>query len=374
LTPRPRRPITPRHDRPLAHPQLLHRCPYRPRQIDPGRPPDPVDRRTERARDEGPGARQHGHRARARHHHQGPDGAPALHRARRPGIHPQPDRHPRPCRFRLRGQPLDARRRGLAVGGRRLPGGRGPDPGQCLPGPRRRPRDRHRAEQDRPAGGRARAGRRPDRGRDRHRRLGCGADLGQDRARHRRGARGRGPPPAAAQGRPRRTAQGDAGRLMVRRLSRRRRAGAHRRRGSAQGRPGADDLDRRGLRRRPGRRVHAQDDPDRRARPGRDRLSDSQHQAGPRHPRRRHHHPRAPGLRDPAARLPARPAGGFLRPVPGRQRRIREPARVHRQAVAERRQLLPRDGDLGRTRLRLSLRLPRALAPRGDPRANTRST
>ena len=40
-------------------------------------------------------------------------------------------------------------------------------------------------------------------------------------------------PPAAAQGRPRRAAQGAAGRQLVRRLSRRGRAGAHRRRHAA---------------------------------------------------------------------------------------------------------------------------------------------
>jgi GTP-binding protein LepA len=44
------------------------------------------------------------------------------------------------------------------------------------------------------------------------------------------------------------------------------------------------------------------------------------------------------------ARLQGRPAGGVLRPVPGRRRRLRGPARRGRQAAAERRQLHLRDG------------------------------
>ena len=56
-------------------------------------------------------------------------------------------------------------------------------------------------------------------------------DLGQDRPQHRRGAGSDGHPPAAAQGRRRRAAEGAADRQLVRRLSRRGRAGArHRRR------------------------------------------------------------------------------------------------------------------------------------------------
>ena len=48
--------------------------------------------------------------------------------------------------------------RGLDPGGGRQPGRRGPDAGQRLPGHRPRPRDRAGAEQDRPAGRRARPG------------------------------------------------------------------------------------------------------------------------------------------------------------------------------------------------------------------------
>ena len=48
------------------------------------------------------------------------------------------------------------RLRGRGAAGRRLPGHRGPDAGQLLPGHRARPRDRRRAQQDRPAGRRPR--------------------------------------------------------------------------------------------------------------------------------------------------------------------------------------------------------------------------
>ena len=47
-----------------------------------------------------------------------------------------------------------------------------------------------------------------------------------------------------------------------------------------------------------------------------------------------------------AARLQAGAAGGVLRPVPGRCRRFRGPARRHGQAAPQRRQLLLRDGDV----------------------------
>jgi GTP-binding protein LepA len=57
--------------------------------------------------------------------------------------------------------------RGLAAGGGRLPGGRGADAGQCLPGHRRRPRDRAGPQQDRPARRRARPRQGADRGRHR---------------------------------------------------------------------------------------------------------------------------------------------------------------------------------------------------------------
>ena len=95
---------------------------------------------------------------------------------------------------------------------------------------RQQPRDRPRPQQDRPARRRARAGQRADRGRDRPRRLRRRRDLGQDRPRHHRRARGDRHRLPAAEGRPRRAAEGAAGRQLVRRLSRRRRAGPHHRR------------------------------------------------------------------------------------------------------------------------------------------------
>ena len=96
-----RRPRRPAMTTPLRHPQLRHRRPHRPRQVDALRSPDPGDRRPDRAGDEGAGARLHGDRARARHHHQGPDRAAGLPRRRRRGLRAQPDGHPRPRRLRL---------------------------------------------------------------------------------------------------------------------------------------------------------------------------------------------------------------------------------------------------------------------------------
>ena len=204
----------PRHDgRPYQqYPQFLHRRAYRPRQVDAGRPADPAHRRARSARNEGASARFHGYRARARHHHQGADRAAQLPGARRQGLHPQSDRHPRPRRFRLRGQPLARRLRGLAPGGGRLPGRRGADAGQRLSRDRRRPRDRAGAQQSRSAGGRAGSGQEADRGRDRARCLERDHDFRQDRRERARGARSHRHPAAAAQGRPRRAAQGAAGR------------------------------------------------------------------------------------------------------------------------------------------------------------------
>ncbi len=72
-------------------------------------------------------------------------------------------------------------------------------------------------------------------------------DLGQDRPERARGAGGDRHAPAAAQGRPRRDAQGAAGRQLVRRLPRRRRAGAHRRRHAEEGPAHPHDGHQRGL-------------------------------------------------------------------------------------------------------------------------------
>ena len=134
LTPPGARPIPRRMTDTAPHPQLLHRRPHRPREIHPRRPADPVDRHRRRPRHEGAAARLDGHRARARHHHQGQHRPPRLRGQGRPDLRPQPHRHPRPRRLRLRGLPLDARRRGLAPRRRRLPGRRGADARQRLPG------------------------------------------------------------------------------------------------------------------------------------------------------------------------------------------------------------------------------------------------
>ncbi len=75
-----------------------------------------------------------------------------------------------------------------------------------------------------------------------------------------------------------------------------------------------------------------------------------------------------------AARLPPGDPGGVLRAVPGRRRAVRGLARGHGQAAPQRRELLLRDGDLGRARLRLPLRLPRPAAPRDHPGAAARAS
>ena len=64
-------------------------------------------------------------------------------------------------------------------------------------------------------------------------------------------------------------------------------------------------------------------------------------------------------------RLQAGPAGGLLRPVSDRRRRLREASRLPLQAPPQRRLVQLRDGDQRRARLRLPLRLPRP-APPGD--------
>ena len=321
------------------------------------------------ARDGRAGARFDGHRARARHHHQGADRSAQIQGARRQGLHPQPDRHARPRRLRLRGQPQPRRLRRLAAGGGRLAGRRGADAGQRLPGARQQSRDRAGPQQGRPAGGRAGEGQAADRGRDRPRRLGRDRDFRQDRPQHSRGAGSDRASPAAAEGRPRCAAQGAAGRQLVRPLSRRGGAGAHRRRRAAQGPAHPHDAHRRGLRCRSRRRVHAEADAGRGARPRRDRLPHRLDQGSGGHPRRRHHHRRPQADSRTPARLPSRDPGRVLRPVPGRRRAVRRPARRDGQAPPQRRELLLRDGDQRRARLRLPLRLPRPAAPRDHPGA-----
>ena len=72
---------------------------------------------------------------------------------------------------------------------------------------------------------------------------------------------------------------------------------------------------------------------------------------------------RAPGRRA-AARLPRGQADGVLRPLPGRHRPLRRPARRAGEARPQRRRALLRAGDQPGPRLRLPLRLPRP-APHG---------
>ena len=63
-----------------------------------------------------------------------------------------------------------------------------------------------------------------------------------------------------------------------------------------------------------------------------------------------------------AARVQGGAAGRVLRPLPGRHRPVRGPARRAREAVAQRRLAVVRSRDLAGARLRLSLRLPRPAA------------
>ena len=112
---------------------------------------------TDREMAQGTGARFHGYRARARHHHQGADRPAELPRQGRQGLHPQPDGHAGPCRLRLRSLALAGRLRRLAAGRRRQPGRRGADARQRLSRARQQPRDRAGPQQGRPARGRTRA-------------------------------------------------------------------------------------------------------------------------------------------------------------------------------------------------------------------------
>ena len=69
------------------------------------------------------------------------------------------------------------------------------------------------------------------------------------------------------------------------------------------------------------------------------------------------------------AGLPRPEADGVLRPLPGRRRRVRRSARGAREAAAQRLVVHVRAGDVGRARLRVPLRLPRAAAHGDRPRA-----
>ena len=119
------------------------------------------------------------------------------------------------------------------------PGRRGADPGQRLPGARRRPRDRAGPQQDRPARRRARPGQGADRGRDR---ASTPPTPCRSRPRPASASTSCWKPSSSACRRPRatrRAAEGAAGRQLVRRLSRRRRAGARHRRRAEEGQTSA---------------------------------------------------------------------------------------------------------------------------------------
>ncbi len=191
-------------------------------------------------------ARLDGPRARARDHDQGPRRRPALLAADGTRVPPQPDRHAGARRLRLRGLALARRLRGGAAGGRRRAGRRGPDPRQRLPRGRERPAHHPGPQQDRPAVGRRRRrsleqieeviGLPRDEAILASAKAGIGIDeilRGDRRAR------------PAAEGRPRRAAQGADLRLLVRQLPRRLRPGPGVRRHAAPKDEGPADGDRR---------------------------------------------------------------------------------------------------------------------------------
>ena len=172
----------------------------------------------------------HGSRARARDHDQGPGRARVLHGAERRDLPAAPDRHARPRGLHLRGLAVAGRVRGRAAGRRRLPGRRGPDGGQHLPGDRRRPRADPDHEQGRPAGRRARARGGGDRRADRRGPRRRAPDLGQDRRGRQRPARADRAARPAALRRPGRVAARADLRLRVRPVPRRDRLHPRRRR------------------------------------------------------------------------------------------------------------------------------------------------
>ena len=249
--------------RPRGHSQFLHHQPRRSRQVD-ALGPDP---RTDQGRrppgHESPVPRFDGPRARARHHDQGPERAGALARPCAPA-----DRHPGPRRLRLRGLEEPRGLRGGGAPRRRVAGHRGPDARELLPRPRARPRDRRRAQQDRPP--RRRPG--PVRGRDRARPRASGradpADLRQDGSRRRRPPRrGRAPDPGS-EGRSGRPAPGTVVRLVLRPVPGRRQRRPRGRRDPSLGGQAAVLAGRGGPRRRGGGHPHAGTGRDRRPRPG----------------------------------------------------------------------------------------------------------
>ena len=330
-----------RDHRHLPHPQLLHRGAYRPRQVHAGRSPA-------RGHAHGRGSRhacavpgQDGPRARARHHDQGSVGATAERRLRA-----EPDRYPGARGLHVRGLAVARGVRGGGAAGRRCAGPRGADPRELPPRARRRPRDRARLEQDRPARGRAGPAREGARRPARLRRVRHPArerEVGGGRP---RAAAGRDRPRAAPGGGPGGAAAGADLRLDVRPVPR----GDHLRpdQGGAAAQPGADQdvRDARGVRGRGDRRERAGAHAGRFPRPGRGRLPrDGSEGRAPRQGRR-HDHARRQARRHRAApRLPRAQADGVVGPVPGGGRRLLRPARGARPAEALRRRPALRAGD-----------------------------
>ena len=211
----------------------------------------------------------------------------------------QPHRHARPRRLRLRGEPQPRRVRGRDPARRRVAGHRGADARELLPGDRARPHDRRRAQQDRPARGRARE-RAPRRSST------CSASRPSE-VLHISAKTGEGVAELldavieripAPDRRRRRAAPGVDLRLVLRRVPRRDLVGARVQRRAAQRRQAALRQRAAGSRRRGDRRASPGADARRVARSRRGRLPDRGHQG-----RRR-----GEGRRDRDRARPARPS------------------------------------------------------------------
>ena len=149
---------------------------------------------------------------------------------------------PGPRRLHLRGQPQPGRVRGRGAAGRRGPGDRGADAGEPLPGDGERPHDHPGAEQDRPAGGAARALRRGACAPDRLRARRLPAGVRQDRRGRVLPARRDRPADAATGRRSGGAGPSDDLRLGVRRLPGRRHLRPRDRRPHRGARPDQDDV------------------------------------------------------------------------------------------------------------------------------------
>ena len=352
------------HDSARPHPQLLHHRPHRPRQIDPGRPPPPDDAapsRSGRCRTScsttWTSSASGGSPSRR---------APCASSTRRrtaAALPVQPDRHPRARRLRLRGVAQPRRLRGGAAGGRRRQGVEAQTLANAYLAIERQPRPGAGHQQDRPPRRRSRARQGADRERRRHRRPRRRAGLGQGGDRHRGDAGADRPRHPAAAGRPRRrrsrrcsstpgttpTAASSAWCGW----STARCASGHKIQFMATGR--AYEIDELGVF-SPEAEARS-----RRSRRRRGRLLLRRHQGH--RSRRKIGDTITDASRPTAAAFP-----GFkeVKPMvfaglfPVDRRRLRGPARRRGEAAAERRLLLLRAGELGRARLRVPLRLPRA--------------